>query len=170
MLKYVFDIFHSEYIFHNSIVEFSYSSCKVHFNNGKYRRSYDLENTLRQHKITQDDLDQFHKMIESVESVPKKIPNKLLLPILVTCENNLGKSLRMLKTFFKNFKEHKEFFENRDVKSEDIQHALNNINYLLLPPTPNNYNLFLGNLACFDPKNFIFDSVLKTLFIIVGKT
>lgn len=134
-----------------------------------YDGFYDLENALKEHKITQEDLDQFHKMIESVDSVPKPIPNKLLLLILITCDNNQEKSLRMLKTYCKNFKDFKEFFENRDVKSEEIQHALDNINYLLLPPTPDNYNLFLGNLSSFDPKKFIFDSALKTLLLIVGK-
>lgn len=58
-----------------------------------------------------------------------------------------------------------EFFKDRDVFSDEIQHAFENQVYLSLPVTPNNCNVVFHKLTNFDPKAYNFDAAIKTFII-----
>ena len=58
-----------------------------------------------------------------------------------------------------------EFFENRDVFSDDIQKSLANQTYLTLPVTPQNHNVVFHKLSSFNPKDYDFDASIKTFIL-----
>lgn len=62
-----------------------------------------------------------------------------------------------------------EFFDNRDPDHPDIQKALDNQHYAMLPITPSGNFLFFHGLHSFEPKDYDFDSSVKTFLMMGGK-
>jgi hypothetical protein len=61
-----------------------------------------------------------------------------------------------------------EFFTQRDVFSEEVQGALQNQIYLMLPTTPKNYSVMLHCLKNFDHRAYNFDATVKTFAMSAG--
>lgn len=57
-----------------------------------------------------------------------------------------------------------EFFSNRDLSSDEIQHCLDKLIYVSLPTTNNCYVL-LHKLISYDPKDYTFDAGVKTFIM-----
>lgn len=131
--------------------------------------AYDYETALREHDLTQDDIDNFREILISSDHVPRAFMDKALLLFLATCNKNLDKSVNFMEVYCKTNKDAPEFFGNRDVESKEIQLALDNEIFLPLPPTPQNCNLLMHRLTNYDPKKFVFDNTVKTFIISVGK-
>lgn len=131
--------------------------------------SYDYEETLRQNKITQEDVDKMVEFSKASEHIPCAILYKQILPVLVAVNNDYERACRLITTYYKFKRDSPEFFANRDVNSKEVQSALDNQNFAILPPTPKNCNLVFHNLANSDPKNYVFDEAEKVFLMTVGK-
>lgn len=89
---------------------------------------------------------------------------KLLL-FLNAFKNDIDKSAEKLENFYKLKKNTPQFFKNRDVKSDEIQSALDHQDYVALPVTPDNCNLIFHRLSSSEPKHYVFDEAVKTFVI-----
>lgn len=67
-----------------------------------------------------------------------------------------------MEKYFVMKREMPEFFSNRDLASDEIQHTLDSLNFVGLPITPSNCNLVLIKLRSHDPKDYVFDAAVKT--------
>ena len=128
--------------------------------------AFDSETVFKEHSITQDDIDNLRELLASSEYVPKAMIDKFFIMGLVTCENNVDKSVNLFHNYCKLMKETPEWFTNRDVESLEVQQAFDNQYYLSLPPIPGkNYHLIYHALSNFEPKNYIFDEAEKTFLM-----
>lgn len=130
--------------------------------------AYNCDEVMKENGITQDDVNALRERSVSSSFVPKGIIDKILLMILVACDNDMDKSVKLLHNYCKFVKEAPEFFSNRDVESKEIQSSLDNQYYISLPPTPNNCNLVFYKLSNYEPKNLNFDDAEKTFLMTVG--
>jgi hypothetical protein len=131
--------------------------------------AFSSEKAMKAKNITQDDIDMLREMSLSSDFIPKALLDKFHLLILITCDNDKDKSLNLLHNYCKLKKETPEFFAKRDVMSDEIQQALNNQIYAVLPPTPSSCNLILHKLSTYQPKSYIFDAAEKTFLMTIGK-
>ena len=131
--------------------------------------SYDSEKAMKEHKITQDDLDILREMASSSEFIPKAMLAELYIVALAACDNDKDKCLKLMHNYCKLKKLTPEFFANRDVESDEIQQALANQFYATFPTTPSDCNLVFHKLSNFEPKNYVFDAAEKTFLMTVGR-
>lgn len=131
--------------------------------------SYNLEAAMESASITQDDVDNFREILLSCEEVPKAIPDKLILLLLIMGGKNFDECVKFARTYCIVVRESPEFFSNRDLESKEVQSCLDNQYYIALPPTPDNCNLLYHKLKNFDPKYHVFEAAEKTFFLTVGK-
>lgn len=80
--------------------------------------------------------------------------------------NNVEKSMKMLKVYYKMKTKVPNFFSNRDVSDRTIQDSLDHQYYVPLPVTPDNCNLIFHRLSSFDPKQYVFDEAVKTFIAV----
>ena len=92
-----------------------------------------------------------------------------LLPFLTASENDVEKATKLVYNYYLIKKDTPEFFKNRNVDSEEVQSSLRNQEFVILPPTPNNYNLILFRLKSFEPSDYDFDHTAKTYIMSFGK-
>lgn len=130
--------------------------------------AYDYEAAMGEHGISQGEIDELSKRLESCEAVPKGLFHKILLVALTASDRDIGYAEKMIDNYCKFGIDSPEFFKNRDVDSVEVQAVLNNMNFGILPPTPDNCNLVLGRLASFEPKDYMFDETSKTFMMLLG--
>ncbi|CRL02024.1 CLUMA_CG015172, isoform A [Clunio marinus] len=131
--------------------------------------AFDYEKELRDHNLTQEDVDIFREKLLSCDEVPNALMDKVLVLFLITYKNNIDRSINVIKNYCTIVRSTPEFFGNRDFDSPNVQQTLNNQIYVTLPITPNNCNLILYKVANSDPKNYNFDDSEKTFFMTVEK-
>lgn len=131
--------------------------------------AFNYEDAMMENNITQDDVDNLRELSISSEFVPRGIVDKILLLILIACDNAMDKSVNLLHNYCKFKKRAPEFFANRDVESKEIQSAFENQYYFPLPPTPKNCNLFFHKLSNYEPRNYVFDNAEKAFLVTIGK-
>lgn len=88
-----------------------------------------------------------------------------LLLFLNSCNGDIEATAKRLERYYELKKACPEFFDNRDVDSESIQHCLKSLAYVALPLTPNNQNVILHKLISHDPKDYVFDDSTKTFIM-----
>lgn len=131
--------------------------------------AFSYEKAMKDHGITQKNVDNFREALKSSEYVPKATMDKVLLMTLISYDNNLVKSLQIFNNFCKFVTDTPEWFTNRDIDSVEIQQAFDNQIYVSLPPTPENFNLILHKASNYEPKNYIFDNAEKAFLITIGE-
>lgn len=131
--------------------------------------AFNYEAEMEANNITQDDVDYFREILLNCEEVPKAVPDKMLLLILLMQKNNIDKCVRLARTYCVLTRESPEFFGNRDLESEGVQICLENQCYLSLPPTPDNCNLIFFKFTNPDPKIYDFDNAEKTFLMTAGE-
>lgn len=131
--------------------------------------SYNLEAAMESASVTQDEVDTFREILLSCEEVPRAIPDKLILLILIMNGKDFDKCVKFARTYCIVVRETPEFFSKRDVESNEVQSCLDNQYYIVLPPTPDNCNLLYHKLRNFEPKFHVFEEAEKTFFMTVGK-
>ena len=129
---------------------------------------FDYDKVMKEHKITQEDVDYLRERSKSLELIPKATTDRMFLLMLVTCDNDEEKSLILGNNYFKLKRKMPEFFANRDMNSDEIQQCLNNQYYVTLPPTTKNYALIFHKLSNFVSKNYNFDEAVKTFTMTIG--
>lgn len=85
-----------------------------------------------------------------------------MLLFLNCCEGNIDETVEKLETYYEIKRSMPEFFANRDVKSETIQHCFDCLAYVALPVTPDNCNLIVQRLRSTNPKDYMFEDAVKT--------
>lgn len=130
--------------------------------------AFSCDEVMKEHKITQENIDTLRRRSLSSDYVPKGIIDKILLMILVACDNDMEKSVLLLHNYCKYVKKTPEFFAKRDVTSKEVQSSLDSHYYISLPPTPNNCNLFFYRLLNCDPKYHNFNDAEKTYLMTIG--
>lgn len=131
--------------------------------------AYNYDEVLTENGITQDDVNTLRELSKSSEFVPRAMIDKILLMILVACDNDMDKSVSLLHSYCKFVKETPGFFANRDVDSKEVRSSLDNQYFISLPTTPNNCNLFFFKLSNSEPKKHNFDAAEKTFLMTVGE-
>lgn len=132
-------------------------------------RSYDFRSEMRERGVTQDDLDKLREMALSSDLIPTGVIDMFLYVFFIGSDKNFDKTITLLHNYGKLVKDAPEFFENRDVNSKEIQFCLKNQYYIVLPPTPKNYNLIFHHKSNNDPKSYVYDDVTKTFLMTVGE-
>jgi hypothetical protein len=130
--------------------------------------AYDYEQTMKDHNVSQEQVDTLSEMLKSCDDVPRGIFDKILLVGLIACDNNLDKSVALVNNYCKYGKDSPEFFDNRDVDAVEFQAVMNNMYFAVLPPTPDNCNLVVGRLSGYEPKDYDFDQTTKTFMMLLG--
>lgn len=131
--------------------------------------SFDYEKTMKEHDVTQEEIDEFRELMYSSEYFPKAMLDKFLLLVLVACNKRLDKCVSLMHNYLKCIRESPEFFANRAYENKGVQMALENQYFIALPPTPKNYNLIFHKLQSTEPKKYIFDEAEKVLLMSVGE-
>lgn len=133
------------------------------------RGAFPYEKTLKEHGLTQEDVEEFREMMYSSEYFPRAMLDKFLLLVLIACNKRLDKCVNLMHNYLKSMKESPEFFHNRVYDDKGVQQALKNQYFFSLPPTPKNYNLVFYRLQSTEPKNYVFDDSEKVLLMTVGE-
>lgn len=81
---------------------------------------------------------------------------------LNACDGDIEMTAKKLNRYYEIKRTVPEFFTNRDVESEEIQKCLDNLHYVALPVTPDDCYLILHRLRTFQPKEYNFESAVKT--------
>src|SRR4051812_39013394 len=97
--------------------------------------SFDYEKTMKEHDVTQSEVDEFRELMYSSEYFPKAMLDKLLLLVLIACNKRFDKSVNLMHNYLKSIRESPEFFTLRDYDYKGVQAALENQYYISLPPT-----------------------------------
>lgn len=132
--------------------------------------SFNYEAAMESAGLVQDDVDNFREILLSCDEVPRSIPDKMILLLLILRKKNIDESVKVARAYCAVNKESPEFFSNRDVESKEIQSCLDNQYYIALPPTPDNCNLLYHKLSNYEPKSHIFEDAEKTFFLAVGES
>lgn len=82
-----------------------------------------------------------------------------------SCDGNVDLTVAKLEKYYELKKSTPEFFSNRDVSSNEIQHCINSLFFVGLPVTPDNNNVILLKLNSLNPKDYVFDSSVKTFIM-----
>lgn len=80
----------------------------------------------------------------------------------------MDKGVNLLHNYFKLVKDAPEFFACRDVYAKEVQSCMEYQKYILLPHTPDNYNVVFFKLSDYQPKNFVFNDVVRSFLMTVG--
>lgn len=88
-----------------------------------------------------------------------------LLIFLNSCNGDIDLTAAKLEKYYELKRATPEFFSNRDISSDEIQHCLNSLYYVTLPITPDNCNLILHKLRSLNPKDYMFDGAVKTFIM-----
>lgn len=87
-----------------------------------------------------------------------------LLIFLNSCNGDIDKTVQKLEKYYELKRSMPEFFSNRDLSSDEVQHCLDKFIYVSLPTTDDCYVL-LHRLKSFDPKDYTFDEGVKTFIM-----
>lgn len=88
----------------------------------------------------------------------------------MACDNDKEKASKLIGNHYKIKRDSPEFFQNRDVKSAEVQTSLSNQDYVILPPTPDKCNLILFRLSSYEPSDYDFDHAAKTYIMTFGES
>ncbi|KAG5679563.1 hypothetical protein PVAND_009123 [Polypedilum vanderplanki] len=126
------------------------------------KSAYNYNEALEREKLSQENVNLLREKLKSSKIVPQSLVDKQLLLFLNACKSDVEKSAVLIENYYKIKRSSPEFFQNRNVESDEIQNCLKNQYYVSLPTTPDNNMLIFHSLKNFDPNSYNFDSAAKT--------
>lgn len=151
---------------------------------------FDYDEVLVRQKLYHADVLELRQRAISLPSVPKlkfdkqvsftlrkvkvkailfsSIQLKLLLFINVA-NGNVDDAARWLQNFYSIKQSSPEFFSNRNPESDASKFSYKTHHMSPLPTTPDNNFVFIHRIQNTEPRNYIFDDVVKMFFMMAGK-
>jgi hypothetical protein len=127
---------------------------------------YDYQKTLEESGYHKKDIDAVRRELDIYPEIPKFILNEQILAFYICQHGKIDETVKKFRSYYKSKREAPEFFSDRDPESKEITHCLNHQYYVSLPVTPDNCNLIFFCLKDNDPKNYNYDSALKTYIML----